>query len=209
MGRRLWKGEGKAALFTRKNIELCFPELDAAEQQVLGLKSIEETGRSAGEMGMSWMWSPERVLGKVCNVFGEDVLVDAMAEGRGVILIAPHLGNWEVLNLYLSKRYPLTAMYKPPKIKMMDDLIRKKRERIGSKLAPANIKGVRMAMKALKAGEMLGILPDQEPDEKGGVFAPFFGVEAFSMKLFAAISGADQGGGCFWLCEASAWRRRV
>ncbi|MEH6576225.1 MAG: lysophospholipid acyltransferase family protein [Amphritea sp.] len=188
LGRRLWKGTGKAAVFTKKNVELCFPNLSDNERSELALQSLVETGRSAGEMGMSWMWSPERVLRKVRNVHGEDVLQEAMAEGRGVILIAPHLGNWEVLNLYLSKFYPLTAMYKPPKIKMMDDLIRKKRERIGSKLAPANIKGVRMAMKALKAGEMLGILPDQEPDDKGGVFAPFFGVEAFSMKLLPQLA---------------------
>lgn len=190
--RRLWNGNGKLALFTRKNIELCFPELAPDARDTLALNSLLETGRSVGEMGMSWMWSPERVLKKVRQVHGEDVLRDALAEGKGVIMIGPHLGNWEVLNLYVSKHYPLTAMYKPPKIKLMDDLIRKKRARIGSKLAPASVKGVRMAVKALKAGEILGILPDQEPDDKGGLFVPFFGVEAFTMKLLPQLAAQTQ-----------------
>lgn len=193
IGRRMNKGTGKPARNTRKNIAACFPELDSAGQEALISASLEETGCSMGEMGMSWIWQPERVLGKVTAVQGKEVLDDALAENRGVILIAPHIGNWEVLNLWLSKYYKLTAMYKPPKIKMMDDLIRKKRERIGSQLAPANVKGVRMAVKCLRKNEILGILPDQEPDKSGGIFAPFMGVQAFTMKLLpqlAAQTGA-------------------
>lgn len=193
LGRRMSKGDGKSAINTRKNINACFPELSNNAQQELVAESLQETGRSAGEMGMSWIWQPERVLKTVKAVHGQNVLEDALAENRGVILIAPHIGNWEVLNLWVSKYFKLTAMYKPPKIKMMDDLIRKKRERIGSQLAPANVKGVRMAVKCLRKNEVLGILPDQEPDASGGIFAPFMGVSAFTMKLLpqlAAQTGA-------------------
>ncbi|GGK62337.1 lysophospholipid acyltransferase family protein [Amphritea balenae] len=193
LGKRALKKAGRQLKVTKKNIEYCFKALSDKEKSELVETSLIETGRLAGEMGMAWIWSPERVLGKIEKIHNQAVLDDALAEGNGVILLAPHLGNWEVLGLFLSTQYKITSMYRPPKIEMMDRLIRKKRARLGSKLAPANVKGVRMAMKALRAGEVLGILPDQEADQGSGVFAPFFGKDAYSMKLLpqlAAQTGA-------------------
>ncbi|UTW03372.1 lysophospholipid acyltransferase family protein [Amphritea atlantica] len=190
---RAYNKRGKAYQITRMNIDFCFPELTAEDKAELTKASLIETGKMAGELGMSWLWKPERVMAKVTRVCGEEVMEEALRQGRGVIVIGPHLGNWEVLGLYLSTRYTLTSMYRPPKIELMDRLIRKKRARLGAKLAPANVKGVRMAMKSLKAGEVLGILPDQEADSGSGVFVPFFGQEAYTMKLLpqlAAQTGA-------------------
>jgi len=194
LGRKMARGESKLARVTRKNIEICFPELDSSQREALAISSIEQTGCSAGEMGMSWMWKPERVLKKIKKVHNEEILREALAQNKGVIAIAPHLGNWEVLGLYLSSKYQMTSMYRPPKLELMDKVIRRKRERMGAKLAPANVKGVRMTMKALKSGSLVGILPDQEADLGSGVFAPFFGVEAYTMKLLpqlAAQTGAE------------------
>ncbi len=175
------------------NIDFCFPEMDDRERDALARVSLEETGKFAGEMGMAWIWAAGRTLKKIRHIHNEEIMAEALAGGKGVIIIAPHLGNWEILGLYMSQAYPLTSMYRPPKIELMDKLIKKKREREGSKLAPANVKGVRMAMKALKAGEVLGILPDQEADKGSGVFAPFFSQDAYTMKLLpqlAAQTGA-------------------
>lgn len=193
LGRRAYSKQGKSYKITQTNIDLCFPELDSAAKNALVEQSLIETGRLAGEMGMAWIWSPDRVIKKIRKIHDKEILTEALATGKGVILIAPHLGNWEVLGLYLSTQSPMTSMYRPPKIELMDRLIKKKRARVGSKLAPANVRGVRMAMKALKAGELLGVLPDQEADSGSGVFAPFFGQEAYSMKLLpqlAAQTGA-------------------
>ncbi|RTE65445.1 lauroyl acyltransferase [Amphritea opalescens] len=193
VGLRIYRKKGKSYQITQKNIDFCFPELDVAAKDALVKKSLVETGKLAGEMGVSWIWSPGRVAKKIRKVHSEEVMAEGLAKGKGVILIAPHLGNWEVLGLYLSVHYSITSMYRPPKLEQMDRLIKKKRARMGSKMAPANVKGVRMSMKALKAGEVLGMLPDQEADEGSGVFAPFFGQEAYSMKLLpqlAAQTGA-------------------
>lgn len=193
IGLCIYRKKGKAYQITQKNIDLCFPELDAAAKDVLVKKSLVETGKLAGELGMSWIWSSDRVAKKIRKVYNEELVTEGLAKGKGVILIAPHLGNWEMIGLYLSMHYSITSMYRPPKLEQMDRLIKKKRARMGSKMAPANLKGVRMSMKALKAGEVLGILPDQEADEGSGVFAPFFGQEAYSMKLLpqlAAQTGA-------------------
>lgn len=193
LGARAYKKKGKSYNITQLNIDLCFPELTADQKNELAKASLVETGKMAGELGMSWLWRSERVMAKVRSVHGEEIMAEALSQGRGVIVIGPHLGNWEVLGLYLSTRYKLTSMYRPPKIELMGRLIRKKRARLGAQLAPANVKGVRMAMKALRAGEVLGILPDQEADSGSGIFVPFFGQPAYTMKLLpqlAAQTGA-------------------
>src|SRR5690554_1677218 len=195
LGERLWrKGDRSKMTFqTRRNISRCFPELDPAAQEQLVEESLRQTGCSLCEMGMAWLWPARRTLKKIRTVHNASVVDDAIAQGRGVILIAPHLGNWEVLNLWLSARYPFTAMYKPPRLKLVDDLIKRMRARLGTRMAPADTRGVRMVMKALRRGEMVGILPDQEPELSGGIHVPFFGNQALTMKLLpqlAAQTGA-------------------
>ncbi len=187
IGRRAYKKpDGDFCRITKINIDLCFPDLAAEGKDNLIQNSLQETGKSFCEMGMSWLWAPKRTLRKVVSVDNEELINVALTQDKGVILIAPHLGNWEVLNLYLSDKYPFTAMYRPPKLKLMDDLIKRMRARLGTRMAPADASGVRLVMKALKRGEMVGILPDQEPTT-GGEFAPFFNQAAYSMKLLPQL----------------------
>ena len=193
IGVKVFNKQGRAFRITKQNIDYCFPTLPEDEKTKLVKNSLVETGKLAAEMGAAFIWSPDRLLRYVRSISGKEVMDEALAEGKGVIVIAPHLGNWEVLGLYLSVNYPITSMYRPPKIEQMDKLIRAKRARLGARLAPANVKGVRMVMKALRAGELTGILPDQEADKGSGVYASFFGKEAYSMKLLpqlAAQTGA-------------------
>lgn len=195
LGNWLWHKADAAKMTrqTRRNINACFPEWSESERDILTHHSLQQTGCSLCEMGMAWLWPAKRTLKKIRQVHNEDLVHDAVASGKGVILIAPHLGNWEVLNLYLSAHYPFTAMYKPPRMKLMDTLVKRMRARLGTRMAPADTRGVRMVMKALRRGEMVGILPDQEPDLSSGIHVPFFGVQALTMKLLpqlAAQTGA-------------------
>ena len=112
-----------------------------------------------------------------------DLLHQAMKAGRGVILLGPHIGNWEFTSHYLANRYPFAAMYRPTRIREIDEALRKSRERIGAELVPATGTGLRRICRILKGGGLVGILPDQEPHKGHGVFAPFFGVPALTMTL--------------------------
>ena len=195
LGRRMYrKGvENKMYQHTKSNIDQCFSELSENDKDALIKESLEQTGQAVAEMGMSWLWPVNKTLKKIKKVNNETVIQQGIEAGKGVILIAPHLGNWEILNLYLSNRYTFTAMYKPPKQKQLDELIKRMRARLGTDMAPANVQGVRKVMKALKRGEMVGILPDQEPEMEGGVFVDFFNSPALTMKLLpqlAAQTGA-------------------
>jgi KDO2-lipid IV(A) lauroyltransferase len=177
----------EARRIARINIARCLPQLDAAERRRLVQRSLVETGKTAAETGPLWRWDRSRILDLVRGVDGEDRLEEALAAGRGAIIAAPHLGAWEVVGLYCSMRHRMTSLYRPPRLGELDALMTEARERFGATLVPADIAGVRALLKALRRGELLGILPDQEPRYGNGVFSPFFGLPAYTMTLLARL----------------------
>lgn len=175
------------------NIGLCFPEQMEEQRQGLLKDSLMETGKGVTEVGALWFWRPDKVYDLVREVSGQEFLEQAMARGKGVILAAPHLGCWEVVGVYCGRRWPMTNLYRPQRSKGMDILIRRARERTGTNVVPTDASGVRALFKALANGELVGILPDQDPGREAGVFAPFFAVQANTMSLLprlASKSGA-------------------
>ncbi|NOX75549.1 MAG: lysophospholipid acyltransferase family protein, partial [Gammaproteobacteria bacterium] len=172
----------------RQNIDLCFPEWTQQQRHRLVRECLQETAKAALETGGIWLWSPEHILAKVREVSGASLLEEAMAKGKGAILVAPHLGAWEMAGLYCGMLRPITALYRPPRIQGVDTLIREARERIGSTLVPTDGGGIRILYKALRRGELVGLLPDQDPDREAGVFAPFFGMQANTMTLLPRLA---------------------
>ncbi|MGS2742912.1 lysophospholipid acyltransferase family protein [Halomonas sp. LS-001] len=168
---------------TNANLNAVYPHLKPAQLAELGRKSLQHSAATMLELGHAWMAEPKRVDDHILAVHGREKLDNAREEGRGVIVLAPHFGNWEVLNFWLSSHFPFTAMYEPPKISDLDPVIRQGRERMGAKLVPTNPRGVAALLKALKRCEAIGILPDQEPAWGSGVFAPFFKREAYTATL--------------------------
>jgi len=127
----------------------------------------------------------DKVLSLIRGVSGGELV--ERGDGRGVIVLSPHLGAWELAGLYLSSLGPTTTMYKPQRL--LNSLIYDARGRKGAELVPTDACGVRRLMQALKRGEYVGVLPDQEPKaNKGAVFAPFFGVPAFTMLLVSKLA---------------------
>ncbi|WP_439134426.1 lysophospholipid acyltransferase family protein [Pseudomaricurvus sp.] len=172
---------------TRENLELCFPAMDEAERNRLIRASLIETGKLMFETGAVWVRDLSWTASKIQTVHDRSILDDALAQGKGVVLLAPHLGNWEVLGLYLSEVPGAMFMYQPPEIAELERIIREGREKAGATLAPTNRRGVLAILKAMKQGGFTGILPDQVPDAAGGEFAPFFGVPALTMTLVNSL----------------------
>ncbi|MBN8488952.1 MAG: DUF4136 domain-containing protein [Burkholderiales bacterium] len=115
----------------------------------------------------------------------------AIAAGRGLVLLTPHLGSFEVSARAVVERWgaqlPLTVLYRPARQAFLRELEETARHRPGLATAPANLSGVRQMLRALKKGEMVGLLPDQVPPEGQGVWAPFFGQPAYTMTLAARL----------------------
>lgn len=188
IGRCAWWLKTSSCRITRINLALCFPEMSLAERDALTRHSLIETAKTACELGIIWASPVPRVLDLIVKVSGEEVLNQAIAKETGLIVLAPHLGSWELTGLYLENRFRCTFLYKPPKLAAFNETLIRYRSRLGAQLAPTSAKGVAMLLKALGRGEVVGILPDQEPSVDSGIFAPFFGVNALTMTLVAKLA---------------------
>lgn len=176
-----------------RNLELCFPEMSERQRARLLVQSLQETGKTFMETAQMWSASRARILRLVREVEGEALLQAAIEQGKGVILAAPHLGSWELIGHYIAARAPITCLYKPPESPRVETAMREGRMHLGVQLAPTDTSGVKSLLAVLRRGEVAGILPDQDPSEGNGVFAPFFGIATNTMTLLprlAAKSGA-------------------
>ena len=183
IGRVTFWMKGRMYSVTDENLSLCFPQMQADQRQRLVLESLIQTSQMMMETGAVWLRDYDWVKQRILKVHDRHILDDALAENRGVILLAPHLGNWEVLGLYLSEVAEVTSLYQPPDMQTLEPIIRQSREKVGAKLVPTNRKGVMALLKAMKSGGFTAILPDQVPDAAGGEFAPFYGTPALTMTL--------------------------
>lgn len=193
IGQLAYWSRGRMYAVTRENLEICFPDQTDVERAALTKASMIETCKMMLEIGAVWLRDYEWVKSKVLKVHGLSILEQALEEEKGVILLAPHLGNWEVLGLYLSEVAPITCLYQPPEMSLLEPIMRNSREKVGAKIVPTTHKGVVVLLKTMKAGGFTGILPDQVPDEAGGEFAPFYGVPALTMTL---VNNLQRRSGC-------------
>lgn len=172
---------------TETNLLHCFSHWSAKQRDEFTRRSLQEAAKTTVEMGALWHWPSEKTLALIREIHGQPLLNEALAKKRGVIVLAPHLGNWELVGLFLAQVAKVTSLYAPAKMPALDRLVYKGRSRNGAHLVPTNASGVKALLKALKAGEMVGILPDQVPEASSGVFVPFFGQPALTMTLVMSL----------------------
>ncbi|MES2604521.1 MAG: lysophospholipid acyltransferase family protein [Pseudomonadota bacterium] len=186
MAKLCWWTRRRMARTTLANISLCFPQLDALQRAALAQQSLRHTFQTITETGAIWLWPADETLGLVTAVEGLGLLQAAKAANKGVLVLAPHLGNWEIFGLYLNVCGcgQSSQLYQAPDSPALDKLIFKARSRAGARMVATDNKGVGELLKSLRAGEIVGILPDQVPPSSGGEFAPFFGIPALTMTLF-------------------------
>ncbi|MEN9847459.1 MAG: hypothetical protein RL368_199 [Pseudomonadota bacterium] len=172
----------------RTNIKLCFPELSPEQQEQLSRDCVQQSSRCFAELSALWLWSPERIMQLVKQVSGLEHLDTARARGKGIILLTPHLGAWEMAGLFASSHHKITSLYRPPKMQGLESLVKSGRESMGACLVPTDSSGIKALFQALRRGEIAGILPDHEPSRGTGVFAAFFGIQAYSMILVSRLA---------------------
>ncbi len=188
IGRCLWLVNGRSRLVTERNLALIESETGVPATPQRGRAVLVETGKSITEIARIWTGDPRATLALVRQVHGEGML-DAMRQsGRGLIVVAPHLGCWELLNYWLAARMPLSIVYRPPKRANLEPFLLRARGALDVEQVRAEGAGVRTLYKRLQAGGAVGILPDQQPRQGEGEFAPFFGVEALTMVLVSRLA---------------------
>lgn len=188
----LWR-HGRTVRNTAANLRIVRPQLDDVARRALLREVMIESGKSVAEIIKIWGGGAERALVLIREVRGEALFDAALASGKGVIIAAPHLGCWELLNYWLCRKTSLAILYRPPRIAALEALLRKARGALAPEQVRADGAGVRALYKRLAAGGTIGILPDQKPRAGEGEFAPFFGRDALTMVLLprlAARTGA-------------------
>lgn len=170
------------------NLGLCFPEWSAQRRHRLCRRNMVETVKNLLESVKLWGSGQAETLALVRQVSGLSLLEQARDQGQGVILLIPHLGNWEMVNLYCSAKFPVTGLYRPQKSRSLDQIMRAGRVKFGCNALPADNSGVRGLLRALKQNHVVIILPDQNPGRGTGIFAPFFGVTTNSPVLPARLA---------------------
>lgn len=171
-----------------RNLELCMPHLDIEQRIRLRNSRLQHMGQTFSEMGHLWTRDVQFILDRCHKGEGADELIEAVKGKGGVIVLAPHIGNWEAVNVFVSSIRPMTAMYRPSKDESLDSFILAARNRAGGDLVPTNRRGVMQIVKTLNADGVVGMLPDQVPQKGSGDFAPFYGHEAYTMTLAGQLA---------------------
>jgi KDO2-lipid IV(A) lauroyltransferase len=185
----------REARVARRNLELIRADLDGPGREALMRGIVRTTARQAFETLRLWTRPAKRNLADIVEVRGEALFDAALRDGRGLIVAAPHMGNWELLNQWLAAKTPLAILYRPPGSAVGEAFLRRVRANAGGEVEQvrAEAAGVRTLLKRLQRGGVVGIQPDQQPKAGEGEFAPFFGKQALTMTLLgrlAARSGA-------------------
>lgn len=188
IGLGMWFSGGSTSKVANRNLQICFPNENQEQRDLKAKNSLIALGKTYAEMGMSWMWPIPKVHKLITQVEGMEYLQQALKDKNGIILIAPHLGNWEILNHFFRQHLFMTVMYKPTKIPTLNKFIYETRKRVDVGLVPADKDGVHALFKLLDDKGVIAVLPDQEPSRKSGVFAPFFGQTALTGNLIGDLA---------------------
>ncbi|KKA07983.1 lipid A biosynthesis lauroyl acyltransferase [Pseudomonas ogarae] len=193
----MWKLPNRSRDVVRINLAKCFPEMDPAERERLVGQSLKDIGKSLTESACAWIWPAQRSIELVREVEGLEVLKEALASGKGVVGITSHLGNWEVLNHFYCSQCKPIIFYRPPKLKAVDELLRKQRVQLGNKVAASTKEGILSVIKEVRKGGQVGIPADPEPSESAGIFVPFFATQALTSKFVPNMLAGGKAVGVF------------
>ena len=159
-------------------------------------RAVSEAGKLLAETPRLWFGRPAPVQWD-----GAERIEALRAQGRGIVFLTPHLGCFEVTaQAYAARFGRITVLYRPAR-----SIWRTPASVVGTASMFSRLRefATRSRSHSLRAGEAVGLLPDQVPPHGLGVWAPFFGRDAYTMTLPARL--AQQTGAALLL----AWGERL
>ncbi|MCR6663221.1 MAG: lauroyl acyltransferase [Luteimonas sp.] len=195
---------GRESQVAASNLEIAYPELLPAQRDDWRGAIVRTTARQTLETLRLWTRPHADNLALIRRTHGTELFDAAIASGKGVIVAAPHFGNWELLNQWLAWRTPLAILYRPPESAVGEAFLRQVRANADEGRVTqvrAEGPGIRALFKRLRDGGVVGILPDQQPKVGDGEFAPFFGKQALTMTLVGRLAERSGATVLFAWCE--------
>lgn len=174
-----------------RNLELAFPELDAEARDDLLARHFDALGMSVIETGMCW-WASDRRIGRLAEVRGLEHVEAALAEGRGAIMLTGHFTTLDLGGRFLTQQAPVSAMYRPHRNPLFEEIMRRGRERAARHAFPK--RDVRAMIRGLRTNHLIWYAPDQAHEHgRYSAVVPFFGVPAptnTATSAFARLGNA-------------------
>lgn len=170
---------------TDTNVRLCFPELSHLERQTLVKRIFRANGIGILETAIGWCRNPEHMRRRV-TFKGADHMRDALAQGKGALIIGVHFSTLDLGGALHSLFFDADVVYRPHDNAVFEHFMTQARSHIfGRAIDRRDLRGV---VKRIKSGHAVWYSPDQDFGRDASVFAPFFGIEAASLKMTAKIA---------------------
>jgi len=204
LGWLAWMFSARHRRLTRENLARYARATGIVNIEPLVRAAISEQGKGMSELAVAWVAPLEQIYGMVHQCSGWQHVEAAKKNDRAIIFVTPHLGCYDIAGRYLESRIPVTALYRPPKLKSLEPSMQQGRSRGGGNTAAADAGGVRTLLKTLRSGGNIVILPDQVPaPEQGGdgVWADFFGEPAYTMTLLPRLARSADAEVLFFFAE--------
>tara|TARA_Y100000385_G_scaffold281418_1_gene334193 strand:+ start:35 stop:877 length:843 start_codon:yes stop_codon:yes gene_type:complete len=184
IGYLLYVFNSDAKSVSKQNLKICFPSLIDSDLKRLLRKVLIETGKGLTESGLIWNQNFKDNAKLIRNINGEHYLDNS----KKTILLVPHIGCWEITGRVLADIREVTFMFRPLRSIKQNDYLFARRNQGNLTMASADKPGILKIHRALNNGELVGMLPDQDPGEEGGLMIPFFGKKVNTMTLLVRIA---------------------
>lgn len=177
---------------TAINLKIAYPDLTQKQHNDLVKRSLKSQCMTYLEFIKCWRSTPAYSLNLLSEIHGEQHYLDALNNKKGIIIVVPHFGCWELLNAWLNLYTAPVIMYKPNKNKGINRYLIEARQKANATLVPTDESGIRAIFKHLKQGGLTVILPDHVPKSSGGIFSDFYGQHALSSTLVSKLASKTQ-----------------
>lgn len=185
IGLTAWRFAKRRRHITETNLRLCFPELDEQAQAALVKRTFIANGIGILETATGWCRDPEHLRHRV-TFKGQENMTKALARGKGVLIVGIHFSTLDLGGALHSLFFPADVVYRPHDNALFERFMTRARRRIfGAAIDRHDLRGV---VRRIKSGHAVWYSPDQDFGRDVSVFAPFFGIEAASIKLTGKIA---------------------
>jgi Kdo2-lipid IVA lauroyltransferase/acyltransferase len=187
LARTVYLLHGRLRQVGMRNLQLAFPQMPAAERRRILRRLFTNLGRQLGDFCRFPRYRRENIS-QLVAYDGFENFERAHARGKGVLFLTAHFGGWEISSfMHALHGHPMHILVRPLDNPYLDLLVTRNRTISGNRTIPKQ-DFARAMLEALRAGEIIGILMDQNMIPEQGVFVDFFGFPACTSTLMARMA---------------------
>ena len=189
LGILMYKQGGSRLQVTRTNINACFPELSDEQKEEMIKQSFIANMKGLVETTIAW-WCDHKPLIDKLEVHGYEHLKEAASRGKGVLLVGGHFSIMDLAGPLANSVFNFSYMYRPNNTPLFDAIIERSRTRYRHE--KFNKFQISEMNDYIKQGNTVWYGYDQDFGARRSVFAPFFGIQAATVKMTMSLARSTQ-----------------